>query len=67
MEVIRKILKHNLYRVDQLSTYYYEEERPSKDSVAKLFNRLQRELERQLPSTNMRSVLDSLCKTGKNS
>ena len=56
MESIHKILKHNLYSVDQLSTYYYEEERPSRDLVAKLFTRLRREMKRQLPPTSMRSV-----------
>ena len=40
MESIHKILKHNLYSVDPLSTYYDEEERPSRDLVAKLFTRL---------------------------
>lgn len=34
MEITHKILKHNLHSVDQLSTHYYEEKRPSKDSVA---------------------------------
>lgn len=56
MESIHKILKHNLYSVDQLSTYYYEEERPSRDLVAKLFTRLRREMKRQFPLTSMSSV-----------
>lgn len=56
MESIHKILKHNLYSVDQLSTYYYEEERPSRNLVAKLFTRLQREMKRQFPLTSMSSV-----------
>ena len=55
MESIHKILKHNLYSVDLLSTYYYEEERPSRDLVAKLFTRLWREMKRQLPLTSMKS------------
>lgn len=52
MESIHKRLKHNLYSADQLSTYYYEEER-------KLFTRLRREMKRQLPLTSMRSVVSA--------